>query len=253
MSLVEPYQPDRTWKGKLRRRLVRLAHRRPLAVAPERPMVSFSFDDAPLSAAVTGAAILEGRDVRGTFYVCAGLAGSDAPMGRCAAGDDYRRLARAGHEIACHTFAHLDLGRTPAAEALADGERNAAVLTEWAGATPETFAYPYGDVAAGPKQALAPRFRLLRALHHGLVEMGCDLNQAPAVGVEGPDGEALARRWLAAAKARKAWLILYTHDVRSEPSRWGCTPDALAGLVDEARSKGFEIVTVAEGARLLGA
>ena len=33
-----------------------------------------------------------------------------------------------------------------------------AVLGEWGAGRPTTFAYPYGDVAPGPKRALAGRF-----------------------------------------------------------------------------------------------
>ena len=47
MSDIPAYSADRSLKGKLRRRLVRLAERRPAKRAPDRPMVSFSFDDAP--------------------------------------------------------------------------------------------------------------------------------------------------------------------------------------------------------------
>jgi len=89
-------------------------------------------------------------------------------------------------------------------------------------------------------------------VHRGLVEAGSDLNQAPAVGIEGDDGEAVADRWMDLALQRKAWLILFTHDVRADPSPWGCTPDAFARLIDRAIRDGFEIVTVAEGARRLG-
>jgi peptidoglycan/xylan/chitin deacetylase (PgdA/CDA1 family) len=253
MSYEGAYKADASLRGKLRRRLARLAHRRPLAAAPGRPMLSISFDDAPLSACTTGAAILEARGLRGAYYVSAGLAGQDAPMGVCGQEADYRRLAAAGHEIGCHTFSHLDCGRASGEEAAAEADRNAAVLADWGAPRLETFAYPYGDVAAGPKHALAPRFSILRGLHHGLVDKGVDLNQAPAVGIEGPDGEAVARRWLSQAKARKAWLILYTHDVADDPSPWGCTPKALATLIDEALAAGFEIDTVAAVARRLTA
>jgi peptidoglycan/xylan/chitin deacetylase (PgdA/CDA1 family) len=252
MSYAEAYSADRSLNGKLRRRAVRLMHRRPLAVAPGRPMVSFSFDDAPLTAATTGAALLEARGLRGTFYVSAGLAGADAPMGVCAQADDYRRLADAGHEIACHTYSHLDCGRASAAAALVDTARNADSLASWGVSAIESFAYPYGDVAAGPKGALADRFSTLRALHHGLIEAGTDLNQTPAVGIEGEDGEQVARRWMAQAQARNAWLILYTHDVRPSPSPWGCTPDVLARLIDEAVAGGFEVATVGAVAKTLG-
>ena len=93
---------------------------------------------------------------------------------------------------------------------------------------------------------------LLRALHHGLVESGADLNQAPGVGIEGVDGEVRAARWLLAAARRKAWLILYTHDVAEQPSKWGCAPAVLQRLICLARRLELDIVTVAEGARRAG-
>lgn len=253
MSVVEAYEPDRSLKGKLRRRLVRLAHRRPARVALDRPMVTFSFDDAPVSAAQAGAAILEQRGLTGTFFFAAELADRDGPMGLFAGEAEVRRLAGAGHEIACHTYSHLDCGQAGGDEALADVARNAEALARWSAPKAQTFAYPYGDVSGPAKAALAPRYSLLRALHHGLVETGADLNQAPAVGIEGDHGEAVARRWLARAARRKAWLILYTHDVAPAPSAWGCTPDALARLIDEAVALGFDVVTAAEGARRIGA
>jgi peptidoglycan/xylan/chitin deacetylase (PgdA/CDA1 family) len=250
---ADAYHADRSLKGKLRRRVVRLAHRRPLAAAPGRPMLSFTFDDAPATAATAGAAALEARGLKGVFYVSAGLAGREGPMGLCAGAEDYRRLAAAGHEVACHSFSHLDCGQASAAKASADVTANAEAFAAWGVPAAETFAYPYGDVAFGPKRALAGRFGLLRALHHGLVEQGSDLNQAPAVGIEGEDGEAVARRWMAQALRRRAWLILYTHDVAETPSPWGCTPQALARLIDQALADGFEVVTVAEGVRRLSA
>jgi peptidoglycan/xylan/chitin deacetylase (PgdA/CDA1 family) len=249
---VDAYEPDRSLKGKLRRRLIRLAHRRPAKVRLERPMVSFSFDDAPVTACETGARVLEQRGLRGTYYFAAGLAGRDGPMGRFATGEDAARLHAAGHEIACHTFSHLDCGQASRQVALDDVDLNARHLADWGTGAPVSFAYPYGDVAAPAKTALAGRFKTLRALHHGLIADGADLNQAPAVGVEGEDGEAVALDWLDKAHRRKAWLILYTHDVAPAPSPWGCTTAALERLVDGAVLAGFDVVTVAEGARRIG-
>jgi peptidoglycan/xylan/chitin deacetylase (PgdA/CDA1 family) len=250
---MEVYSADRSLKGKLRRRLARLQARRPAARGPGRPMVSICFDDAPVSAAETGAAILEARGVRGTWFISMGLAGQDGPMGPNADAAHVKALMAAGHEIGCHTFSHLDCGQAPAGLATGDVEQNRAALQALGAPDPTAFAYPYGDVSAPAKMALGARFGLLRALHHGLIGQGSDLNQAPAVGIEGPDGEETARGWLKRAVAERAWLILYTHDVRPYPSPFGCTPDALERLVDEAIAGGAEIVTVAEGCRRLAA
>lgn len=249
--MADVYHADSSWRGKLRRRTVRLAARRP-AGAPAGPMISFAFDDAPASAAESGAAILERRGLKGTFFIAAGLAGTDAVTGPMATPDQVRRLAEAGHEIGCHTYTHLDCGQATPCDAVEDVARNAETLEAWGVGRPTTFAYPFGDVALATKRALAPRFALMRALHHGVVAAGSDLNQAPAVGVEGLDGETVAMSWLARAARRRAWLILYTHDVAEAPSPYGCTPSTLERLVEAALANGFEPVTVAEGAARLG-
>jgi peptidoglycan/xylan/chitin deacetylase (PgdA/CDA1 family) len=247
----EAYHADTSWRAKLRRRTVRLTSRRP-ARAPRRPMLSLAFDDVPTSAAEAGAELLERRGLNGSYYIAAALAGTNAPTGRLACADAVRRLAAAGHEIGCHTYAHLDCGQATAQDAVEDVARNAATLVAWGLPRPTTFAYPYGDVAPATKRALAGRFRLMRAMHRGFVTAGADLNQAPSVGVEGPDGEALALRWLDRLAERPAWLILTAHDVADDPSPWGCTPATLARLIDAALVKGVEVVTVAEGAARLG-
>lgn len=245
---MEVYSADRSLKGKLRRRYARLVSRRPARLSLDRPMVTFAFDDPPATAASAGATILEARGLKGTYFVAMGLAGQDSPFGLYATDDDTRRLKDAGHEIACHTFSHLDCGKADGSAIAADVARNTEMLRAL-GIEASTFAYPYGDVSPVAKRMLEAQFKLLRALHHGLIETGVDLNQAPAVGIEGENGEAIAARWMDEAAARKAWLILFTHDVKEAPSPFGCTPAALERLADKALAMGFEVVTAAEGAK----
>jgi peptidoglycan/xylan/chitin deacetylase (PgdA/CDA1 family) len=253
MPAADEYTPDRSLKGKLRRRLVRLVERRPAKVSLKKAMVSFAFDDVPATALTYGAKTLESRGLRGTFFVSASLAGQDGRMGRYANREELLAAAAAGHELACHTYSHLDCGVADEAAILADIERNEQALTEWGVPPPINFAYPYGDVSVAAKRVLGKRFAVSRALHRGLIETGTDLNQTPAIGVEGPAGGIYARRWLEYAVSRKAWVIFYTHDVTDEPSEFGCTPRVFRELVDRARTFDCEIVTVAEGARRIGA
>lgn len=249
---MEAYSADRSLKGKLRRRLALLAHRRPVRMRLAQPMLTFSFDDAPVTAALAGAAVLEARGLKGTYYVSAGLAGGSGPMGDYATLEDARRLAAAGHELACHTFSHLDCGQAAGPAIAAEADRNAAALKALGADHLESFAYPYGDVSRPAKAVLGGRFRTLRTVQAGLVEDGADANQLPSVGIEGLEGEVQAVAWLERARARRAWLILYTHDVSDTPSAWGCTPGALARIADAALAANFEIVTAAEGARRIG-
>jgi peptidoglycan/xylan/chitin deacetylase (PgdA/CDA1 family) len=247
------YRADPSLKGKLRRRFVRLAHRRPAPGHIDRPMVTFAFDDTPASAVRAGAPILESRGVRGTYFFCAGLAGESGHMGEYATREDMKRVAEAGHEIGCHTYSHIDCGQASGVEVDDELGLNAAMLSDWGIADRlETFAYPYGDVGFPGKREAAQRFALSRGLHPGLIEHGSDLAQAPSVGIEGEDGEAKARTWLDRAFHRKAWVILFTHGVEDKPTPFGAAADALARLVDEALARGFEVVTAAEGARRMG-
>lgn len=247
------YRADPSLPAKLRRRLVRLAYRRPALRSPERPMITFAFDDTPASAARVGARVLKARGVKGTYYFCAGLAGTHGHMGEYATREDMLRVAEAGHEIGCHTFSHLDCGKAVGPAAAADIVRNAETLADWGVATDlQTFAYPYGDVGFPAKAHAGERFTLARALHHGVIGRGTDLNQAPAVGIEGNDGEALASGWIDRAAATNSWLILYTHGVEDRPTLFGCSEAALARLLDQALERGVQVVTAREGAAMVG-
>lgn len=244
-SPVEAPRADPSLKGKLRRRGARLFARRGLAAAPAQAGVCFTFDDIPRSAALAGAAALEARGLRGTFYVCAGLLGQVGPMGPYAEADDIRRLAAAGHEIGCHTFSHLACGPATPGEVTRDVEANAAALEALTGAPPRTFAFPFGDVSRAAKVELAPSFALLRALHPGLLARGSDLNHAPAFAVDGPQAERRGVEWIDRAAQRGAWLILCLHDIAEPPSPWGCTPATLERLIDHALERGCRVQTVA--------
>ncbi|MFT4076068.1 MAG: polysaccharide deacetylase family protein [Asticcacaulis sp.] len=249
--MTDIYSADRSFYGKLRRRLARLIYTCPARFeALPRPLLTVSFDDAPTSAAQAGAAILEKYGARGTFFISAGLCGSDSHLGAYTTEAEIRALHAAGHEIACHTFSHLDCGRATAAEITQNLDLNAEAFRRMGLPQARTFAYPYGDVSPQAKSVLGPRFAASRALHHGLITPGSDLNQTPAVGIEGADGEQTATDWLIRAEDETAWLVLYTHDVRDAPSAWGCTPEALERLIVRALDMGFEIVTFAEGSRL---
>ncbi|HEY2659660.1 MAG TPA: polysaccharide deacetylase family protein [Caulobacteraceae bacterium] len=248
------FERNRSLLGKLGREAARLAVRRPASKAPPRAMVSFTFDDAPASAAQVAAPVLETAGFRGVYFVAGGyMDGADGLMAPYADWAAVKALARRGHEIACHTHGHRNCAVIGPAEAMSEAERNAAAFAQHGLAKPLTFAYPFGDVSALAKAALAPRFKLLRATHPGLIERGGDLNQTPAVAIEGPNAAQVAGQWLERAKARGAWLILYTHDVTTNPSPYGCTPAAFQAVVERTRRLGLEVVTVAEGAARLGA
>ena len=111
-------------KARVGNRLARHLRPRPLRLNNKRPMVSFTFDDAPISAATTGADMLEEFDARGTYYVSGGLADTWSGNWTNAGAADIVRLHRKGHEIACHTYSHIRTTDVGAKAMAAEIERN---------------------------------------------------------------------------------------------------------------------------------
>ena len=109
------------------------------------------------------------------------------------------------------------------------------------------FAYPYGHMTLGTKKALEPIATSCRSNFPGLNGPEIDLNQLLSNrlygGIENAGAaEALVRK----SVEGRNWLIFYTHDVRPEPSRYGCTPELLEAAVAAAVHAGCRIMTVEE-------
>src|SRR5689334_17046868 len=98
------------------RRASRLLFRQTMSINPQRPLISFTFDDFPASALRCGGAILKHYGLLGTYYVSLGLAGKYAPSGPMFGMDDIQLAHRQGHELGCHTFRHSHSGQTSSLE-----------------------------------------------------------------------------------------------------------------------------------------
>ena len=244
MSLAEPYSPPRDLASKLRRRVTQNTCARPANLRFDEPILSVCFDDFPKSAAINGARILESHGGRGTFYASASLARVDGPCGLGFDAEDLPRLARAGHEIACHTFAHRDCARTDVFETLIDLAKNRDALAAMGHETSsEALAYPYGETSSELKTALPPRFRSARGVLPGLNLGRVDLAQLRAFELFGA-GFDRAYGLLKHAAKRRAWMIAFTHDVAPEPSPWGTSLENFDAFLIKARGLGFQLLSV---------
>jgi peptidoglycan/xylan/chitin deacetylase (PgdA/CDA1 family) len=248
------YVPPGGLTGKLRRLRARLGARHRLAIRLDTPLVSITFDDFPRSAATRGRDALERRGWRGTFYASACYAGQTTHLGEMYRSEDIADLARRGHEIGCHTHSHLDASGTALDEVIADVARNAQALAEMGcRQTLTTFAFPYGETRPEVKTALMRRFRVLRGVKAGINRNGADGALLRAVAIDG--GETRIARAVAYARSlamRPGWLILYGHDVRDDPSPWGCTPAQLERVLDAVAESGTEVLPVREALDRLG-
>jgi peptidoglycan/xylan/chitin deacetylase (PgdA/CDA1 family) len=211
-----------------------------------RPIASFSFDDFPKSAVSRGASILEGRGLRGTYYLSARFLGLTEDGIEYYDRNDLVRLFDYGHEIGCHTASHVhapDLGGDRLAGEL---EANAAFMREALGdVRMTTFAFPFGDVDLRTKLFMQDRFAACRTTASGVNRDVADLGALRAVSLYSGSTDAARIQALAReAAAPRAWLIFYTHDVSEAPSPYGCTPQLLQAAVDAVIDAGFEVVPV---------
>lgn len=241
-------------RAKAARFLARTVRTRTAIARHPAPVVSFTFDDVHGSAATAGAAILERHGARGTFYVAGSLVGTEEPDRRTASLDQCRDLHRRGHELGCHTYAHVAVASHSRAGLAADIARNAAFFAKLGGDVRiENFAYPFNATSLGAKRRLERAFTTCRGGIPGINAGRVDLGFLRAVEIH-DDGIDAARvgNWIDAAKRGAGWLIFFTHGVQEGPQPWRCTPGLLEAAVVSALDAGCEVLTVADAARRLG-
>ena len=237
------------------RRAARTVPFRPFRLKLDAPLVSFSFDDFPLSAAENGARILEDIGARGTYYYAGGLSGRLENEQLIADAEMVADLARRGHEIGGHTHSHLNVHHTPTPLLKSDvalNEREIVALT--GGRRPTSFAYPYGVVCLRSKLALMNCFAGLRGIQSGLNSGIIDLAHLKAQELYDATFDARSiSALLDRLERQRGWLIFYTHDVRPDPTSIGCSPGLMAEVVDLVRRRGLQIDTVAGALDRIGA
>ena len=239
-----PYIPATGLLARVRRRSARLLARTPITPELQCGMVSFTFDDCPLSVAHTALPMLEDRGWRGTVYASMGLNGTTNHLGGHMDVDDYLSASEAGHEIGDHTYSHMDGMRAGVGLMRADINRNRAAFREAGLPEATTFAYPYGEVTPELKRALHPDFALLRGIHTPS-DQTIDTSLAASQRLYSTSMDDVMTA-IERAHAHRLWLILFTHDVRKEPSDFGCTPDELARTVTEVAARDMAVHTVAD-------
>jgi peptidoglycan/xylan/chitin deacetylase (PgdA/CDA1 family) len=242
-------------KARIGSKLARHLRAAPFELRNDRPMVSFTFDDIPISAATRGAAMLEEYDARGTFYVSGGLVDSWSGNWTTVSADDVVDLHRRGHEIACHTFSHARTTDLTAEAMAAELEKNRNYLLSLDPSIQiENFAYPYGTGSVFRKGQLGKVFKTSRGILPGVNSGTVDLQylrSSPLIDQE-IDADGIDRVFDEAV-ATNGWLIFYSHDVEDEPSPYGCTPALLRHALDAAARRKIPALSVAGALRLAGA
>ena len=210
--------------AKVRRRLTPYLARRELSVKLAQPIISITFDDFPKSVMEYALPLLNERGWKATFYVAAGLENTINYQGLHFNREDLLLLQDQGHEIACHTYNHVNINKLSAEQVKNEILQNAKALKDM-GITQSlyNFAYPYGEVTPTHKTLLAKHFRSMRGIIPNIDTIKVDLNQLSSVPLYSGSSFQPALNYINNITQTGGYLSLFTHDVRPTPSTWGIT------------------------------
>lgn len=201
----------------------------------DHAVFSFTFDDAPASAMVNGARILEQVGAAGTFYIALGICDAEENKDKFVTRNDIHKLQDKGHDIECHTFSHLNIRENPASKVLSDCHRNTSELANLTGKSCiEHFAYPFGAVSLSGKKILRNQYKTLRTTNPGLNYGITDMTHLRTISLCNIDFDRnQVRNAINEAVNKKAWVIFFSHDIQEQPSKWGLSPEDFAWVVNE--------------------
>jgi len=242
------YSPGRSLREAISRRFVQLVPARPIKRLPSHPIVSFTFDDFPKSAAEYGADILSLIGAQGTYYACTGVVDQTSIMGKMYSEEDLRRLSEGGHEIGAHTHSHLDCAKATVESVRHEISNNVSLIEQLAGIEGvASFAWPFGETKLLVKSSIQDLVKTSRGIRPGINGRGSDLYQLKSYELT-PEQWTTQRAAIAIEKVARVggWLTIFTHDVRPNPSPFGTTPQALKQLVRLARDSGCGVLTISK-------
>jgi peptidoglycan/xylan/chitin deacetylase (PgdA/CDA1 family) len=224
-----------------------------VAIHPKRPLISFTFDDFPRSALLTGGSILRQFGLAGTYYVSLGLAGKQTATGEMFLPEDLRAVLEHGHELGCHTFSHCHSWQTDSQSFEKSVIENQTALNIlFPGAGFKTFSYPISPPRPLTKARIANRFMGCREGGQTFNTGSADLNQLSAYFLEkSRDNLPAVKEVIDFGRKAHGWLIFATHDVCENPTPYGCVPEFFKAVVKYAVDSGAEIVPVVKALEIL--
>ena len=227
----------------------------PFRLLNPTPMVSFTFDDIPESAATLGAEMLEAHNATGTFYVAGGLVEAPPPNCRMIGDQQIVALHAKGHEIGCHTFSHARVCDLDGPALSGEIDRNRRYLeTLDPSIRIQNFAYPFGYGSFARSRQLKSTFRSSRSIVPGVNRDVVDLQFLQAMPlIDGRIDCAQIDQAFNETLESNGWLIFYTHDVARPPSPFGCSPALLDHALRAAQRRNVEVLNIADALERAGA
>ncbi len=239
--------------SKYRRTIPQHLYCRKVTLKTAKPIISFSFDDAPHTAFTHGIDIMKKYGARATFYVCLGLLDVDSPSGVIASEVDLHCALKEDHELGCHTFDHKNSWETKPECFVRSVLRNRQTLsTLFPAATFSSFAYPICDPRPSTKRRIGELFQCCRsggqAINVGLADL--NLLKAFFLDSRSENNVDVVKRLINQNSNVGGWLIFATHDVDDNPSRYGCSRMNFEEVVKCAANSGSLLLPVGKACKL---
>jgi peptidoglycan/xylan/chitin deacetylase (PgdA/CDA1 family) len=234
--------------GRIRRQFVTEVFQRRVSLGLRRPIVSFTFDDFPRTALTVGGEILKSYGARGTYYAAMKLMNSVTEVGEQFRQSDLENLLRDGHELASHTFSHVSCRSMSAHSFREEVLKGQSSIGSLLGRNDRrNFSFPYGDVTLRAKRSISSDVASSRSIWGGFNGPVTDLSLLRANRLYGDlESYSNVQDLILENERRNNWLIFYSHDVQSTPSRVGCTPALLNFAVSFALQRRACICTVGD-------
>jgi len=245
------YSPSTSLPAKINRRLIPFRAKRNLNLKLDSPLISLTFDDCPKSVVDNALPLIEQEGWQATLYMSMGLCGTTNHLGLHMSESDVTSAHASGHEIADHTFSHIDVTTVSKGEFEKNVDKNQEKLNELGLPPSETFAYPYGQVSIDAKKIVEQKFKGARGITSHVHRASVDLNQFNSNRLYSGQTYKKLLDDIRSLRDNPGWLTIFTHDVRETPSDFGCTPDQLKTVISAIKDIGADIMTAANAIKHL--
>ena len=245
------YAPSRSLPARINRVVMPFRLKRNLNINLDKPLISFTFDDCPKSVVDEALPELEKYGWQSSIYMSMGLCGITNHLGLHMSESDVVAAYKSGHEIGDHTFDHID-ATTISPELFSENiEKNQAQLNMLGLPPSQTFAYPYGQLDVGSKKIVHRKFKGARGIKSRIHRTNADLNQLNSNQLySGQNCDDLMKNIAKLAESH-GWLTIFTHDVRDNPSDFGCTIDEFKAVVEAVKNIDANVMTVIDAINFL--
>jgi peptidoglycan/xylan/chitin deacetylase (PgdA/CDA1 family) len=234
----------------IQRNLAKFSGRKLRSRRDPRPVISFTFDDFPVSALHCGGAILSEYGIKGTYYAALGLMGKNTVVGEMFTPEHLKSLVQHGHELACHTYEHTRACDVPTPVLLTQCDKNRQSASSMCkGYECRNFSFPEGVVTVSAKISLQSLYDTCRTVEPGINTDPVDFSFLRANPIYSKQPIGHIKKKIRESHDRRGWLVFYTHDISETPSSYGCTAEYFQEVVRYAAESGAEILTVGEASR----